>query len=991
LAVNAGDAFLSIHPELASNFGRQLVSQVQSPVTRAGEQASHHFARSMGHGLATTGKLIGAGIAGGLGLAVVAAVKLTPVLKQSVQGYRDHLKVVAQTSAAIKSTGGAANVSVKQVGKLSDALERKTTVDGDVIQSGQNMLLTFTNIRNETGKGRDIFNQASVASLDMAAAFGHGKVTADGLQSASVQLGKALNDPVKGITALSRVGVTFNDQQKKRIAQYVKEGDLAKAQGVILAEVNKEFGGSAAAQATAAGRMQVAWHQLQDTIGSVLLPVVDRFENSLGKKLIPDINVLATRWGPAVTRTLLSWVDHFTRLLPSTKELGYGITALGAAFHGEGITSSAGSFVGKMERLGVTGRAVVDWARNFGPLLGRIGSSFTKLFQSSSQVGPALQQAGGGGHMFANSLLIIGPILDVVARNLHNILPWLPAILAGFLAFRALRNVTQPLVQIGELISNIAAPFRIAALFAQNRALKAHTAALVENTGAITGNTVATELSTGATNVGVVASIRARAATIGQAIASKAAAVASKGLTVATWLLSAAQRAMPIVLIISLIAALAAGIIYAYKHSETFRKIVQGAFNGVKTVIGLVVTSIIASFRAWFNIATTVVGGIIHVFGKLPGPLGAPFRKAEQAVRDAKKTVNDQLDKIQARVNRLTGKDIPVTASLKLNFSKSFTQADWAQVKVATRGASGGLVIGPGGPTADRVPALLSNGEFVVNAAAVRQIGIENMKRLNAMRFAAGGVVGTIDAEARGINKLQARGTGIRMDRGLTKLLKAFGGGSGRIKAFIRAADSHPYIWGGVGPGGWDCSGLTGSVFALMRHRNPYRRYFTTSSNFGALGFKPGPGGVYTIGVNPVIGHMAGRYGGLAFEAANTRAGIRVGNAARSVSTFPAQYHLASGGLVGDLAGWLAEQPGIAIGGDPAKLRIERYDRGGFLPPGRLALNTTGRPEALGFDYDKLGKAVADALREQPPRVAVDDMLAADARMSRRLGGVSRS
>jgi len=958
LAFNAGDAFLSIHPELASNFGRQLVSQVQTPVTRAGEQASHHFARSMGRGLATTGKLIGAGIAGGLGLAVVAAVKLTPVLKQSVQGYRDHLKVVAQTTAAIRSTGGAANVSVKQVGKLSDALERKTTVDGDVIQSGQNMLLTFTNIRNETGKGRDIFNQASVASLDMAAAFGHGQVTADGLQSASVQLGKALNDPVKGITALSRVGVTFNDQQKKRIAQYVKEGDLAKAQSVILAEVNKEFGGSAAAQATAAGRMQVAWHQLQDTIGSVLLPVVDRFENTLGRKLIPDINMLATRWGPAITRTLTGWVDKFTKLLPSTKELGYGITALGAAFHGEGITSSASSFVGKMERLGVTGRSVVDWARNFGPLLGRIGQSFTKLFQSSSQVGPALQQAGGGGHMFANSLLIVGPVLDTVARNLHNILPWLPAILAGFLAFRALRNVTQPLVQIGELISNIAAPFRIAALFAQNRALKAHTAALVQNTGAITGNTVATELSTGANNVGVVASIRARAATIGQAIASKAAAVASKGLIVATWLLSAAQRAMPIVLIISLIAALAAGIIYAYKHSETFRKIVQGAFNGVKTVIGLVVTSIIASFRAWFNIATTVVGGIIHVFGKLPGPLGAPFRKAEQAVKDAKKTVNDQLDKIQARVNKLTGKDIPVTASLKLNFSPSFTQADWAQVKVATRGASGGLVIGPGGPTADRVPALLSAGEFVVNAAAVRQIGVANMKRLNAMRFAGGGVVGTIDAEARGVNRLQARGTGIRMDRGLIKMMKAFGvpGGTASVDRVAR----------------W-----TAAVLGRAAEWAAWARRIMFES-----------GGNWSI-VNKWDSNWAA--GHPSVGGAQVIRGTFAANAGRFRNVGPFLYGVSINPYANSYAGghYAIGRYGSLAAVDPLRRPIG-YDRGGFLPPGRLALNTTGRPEALGFDYDKLGKAVAKALREEPPRVAVDDILAGQAALSRRLGGVTR-
>src|SRR6266496_5701241 len=174
-----------------------------------------------------------------------------------------------------------------------------------------------------------------------------------------------------------------------------------------------------------------------------------------------------------------------------------------------------------MERLGVKGRQVVDWAKALGPQLTGIGQSFSKLFQGASQAGPALQSAGGGGHAFANSLVIIGPVLDVVARNLHNILPWLPAILAGFLAFRAIRGIAQPFVQLGEVISNLTAPFRIVALYGQRRALQAHTTALVENTAALRGNAVSEELATAATNSGAVASIRMRVATIAQAIAQR--------------------------------------------------------------------------------------------------------------------------------------------------------------------------------------------------------------------------------------------------------------------------------------------------------------------------------------------------------------------------------------------------------------------------------------------------------------------------------------
>jgi tetratricopeptide (TPR) repeat protein len=71
------------------------------------------------------------------------------------------------------------------------------------------------------------------------------------------------------------------------------------------------------------------------------------------------------------------------------------------------------------------------------------------------------------------------------------------------------------------------------------------------------------------------------------------------------------------------------------------------------------------------------------------------------------------------------------------------------------RGATGGPVYGPGGPTDDRVPALLSNGEYVMRAAAVDKYGEKMMADINAMRFADGGLVrrfaggGPVDVSAR--------------------------------------------------------------------------------------------------------------------------------------------------------------------------------------------------------------------------------------------------
>jgi hypothetical protein len=144
---------------------------------------------------------------------------------------------------------------------------------------------------------------------------------------------------------------------------------------------------------------------------------------------------------------------------------------------------------------------------------------------------------------------------------------------------------------------------------------------------------------------------------------------------------------------------------------------------------------------------------------------------------------------------------------------------------------------------------------------------------------------------------------------------------------------------------------------------------------------------------------MAGNYGGLPFEAANSRAGIRVGAAARSVMSFPALYHMARGGLI-DLNEW-ARRAGLAIGGDPAHLRIDRFDRGGLLLPGHFGYNGTRQPETVlgpdvelrlhpdtirqlggrggrggGLDEDRLARKIAaalmDALHDRPLQVIMD-------------------
>lgn len=207
--------------------------------------------------------------------AAAIGVAMVGALRNGFQGLIENEQASKQTEAALRSTGNAANVTRGQIEGLADSLEKKTGIDGLAIQQGQNLLLTFTNIRNEAGRGNDIFDQTTKIMADMATAMGSDPKTA------AMQLGKALNDPIKGVGALSRVGVQFTEAQKEQIKTLVESGRTMDAQKVILKELETQFGGSAeAAGQTFAGRMQILRHRFDEfteTLAAKLMPVLMSF------------------------------------------------------------------------------------------------------------------------------------------------------------------------------------------------------------------------------------------------------------------------------------------------------------------------------------------------------------------------------------------------------------------------------------------------------------------------------------------------------------------------------------------------------------------------------------------------------------------------------------------------------------------------------------------------------------------------------------------
>ena len=234
-------------------------------------------------GLGSIARNVGGVIAGAMAIGGLINIG-TDALASYQAGF---VKASAQVNSAIISTNGAAGRSLEQMRAQADDIESKSLFDDADILTGQSLLLTFTNIKGA------VFDQAIPAIADMAQ-----RMAGDGpadLKGASIQVGKALNDPIKGITALSRVGVSFTEQQKSQIEQMVKMGDTAGAQTLILKELNTEFGGSAAAARNALGPQGDYAYLIGETkeaLGalisdglSVILPYVNSFVTGLKSSL----------------------------------------------------------------------------------------------------------------------------------------------------------------------------------------------------------------------------------------------------------------------------------------------------------------------------------------------------------------------------------------------------------------------------------------------------------------------------------------------------------------------------------------------------------------------------------------------------------------------------------------------------------------------------------------------------------------------------------
>lgn len=236
-------------------------------------------------------------------------------LKDAIAGAFTQARAEAGVEQAVRRTGEAAGYTAKQLFYMASALQDITgTGDEEILKGVTKQLLTFTQI---TGSS---FRRAQEAVLDLNAVINDGEVSS--LTSQSIQLGKALEDPIRGVSALARAGVTFTDEQKKMIAGFIRQNDLLGAQNIILTEIENKYGGQAKALAEASkGTLQASasFGDMLEAIGALIIN-------------IPGLTFVLTNFTGGI-KTITQWlqganyeINNFKRSLDDLRSASFDVS-----------------------------------------------------------------------------------------------------------------------------------------------------------------------------------------------------------------------------------------------------------------------------------------------------------------------------------------------------------------------------------------------------------------------------------------------------------------------------------------------------------------------------------------------------------------------------------------------------------------------------------------------------------------------------------------
>ena len=400
----------------------------------------------LGDALGTVGKVAA-------GAALAGVIALGGILIDSVHHAMELSAAHAQLAAAIADTGVKTGVTVPMLDRLTESIISTVPVSEEAAIAAETMLGHFSNI------GKNIFPQVTMAALDVSQALGKD------LTASTRIVGQAINDPIKGLTSLGRIGITFTANQKAMVKQLMASGDTMGAQKILLDALSASYGGAAeAAGKTLPGQLAILNNQfskMKDEVGSAVIPILTSLMNTA---ILPLVHSLMADLPGAI-----AYVQNlFTQMQPSVHQLVIALTPIGEWL--ENALPVAGRFL-----AGVLQNVVIPVLTNLANFLSNdvIPAIQTVASWISTTAIPALERFGQTIEQKVQPWLlpIATAITTQIVPALQTIGSWLlTTVIPALQQFGGmiLQIVWPALQQIGGALSQLGPPFSQLGIALQN-------------------------------------------------------------------------------------------------------------------------------------------------------------------------------------------------------------------------------------------------------------------------------------------------------------------------------------------------------------------------------------------------------------------------------------------------------------------------------------------------------------------------------------------
>jgi hypothetical protein len=396
-------AYVNLVPSISGKAVEGELGKLTGMSGKAGEKSGKGFAGKFGGALK--------GIAGPLAAAISvgAAVKAGKELIRVGEAAGTSNARIAQINESMGLFGDNADTVNKRLIDLARTQALATGADVNSIKQTQAKLLTFGELAKTADTVGGAFDRATAAAIDLEAA-GFGAA-----EQQAVALGKALNDPTKGLTALGRSGITFTEAEKEKIAALQESGDLLGAQEILLQAIESQVKGTAAATANTTDRLSQGWLAIKEELAGPVSEAFDKVGGFIADKIIPAviefIQKLKEGGSPleGFTDKVLPLVKSFMELFTAASPIGLLIKSLLP------IVTDLAQELGPVLKTIID--ALVPVLKDLGAVIGQtLQTVFTALAPVILKVVQALAP------LIVNVLTLIAPLIEALVPVVEKII-----------------------------------------------------------------------------------------------------------------------------------------------------------------------------------------------------------------------------------------------------------------------------------------------------------------------------------------------------------------------------------------------------------------------------------------------------------------------------------------------------------------------------------------------------------------------------------------